>query len=457
MEHIFRAYDVRGIFNEELYADTAARIGMSFGTYLGCGGKVLVGRDSRVTSTIIENAFCSGLASTDIDVYSTGMVPIPVANFKTMRGAYNAGAYITASHNPPEYNGVRFRRSDGTGFTRENEEVRDIFLGGEVSASSWREVGGIYRLDKEATLKEYCEYLLPRFNPERSLKVVCDSGNGTASLTSPYLFSELGFQVKTLNAQPDGTFPGRESEPKPESLGDLMIAVRDFEADFGVAFDGDADRAVFVDDLGRVVQNEKIGVLVAREILREKGGGKVVANVECSSIVEKEITGAGGEVARVRVGDVFVSESLKRHGALFGIETSAHYFYPELYYFDDPLAVSLKLGEILSKSGKRLSEMADSIPSYPKASENYPCDDRTKFEVMERIVERFRAQGYPIDTTDGARISFEYGWALLRPSNTTPLLRATVEARDRKRLEELLSLVKETFEEAEKEVQGYKG
>jgi len=380
-------------------------------------------------------------------------VPIPVANFKTMKGDFKAGAYITASHNPPEYNGIRFRRSDGTGYTKENMEIKKIFFEGDFKTASWDKIGKIFSIDTEATLKEYEDYLLPRFSPERKLKLAIDSGNGTASLTAPYIFRKLGFKVKTLNAQPDGTFPGRPSEPKAENLKDLMTAVREMKADFGVAYDGDADRAVFVDDLGRVVQNEKIGIIVAKEILRERGRGRVVANVECSSILEEEIPKAGGEVARVRVGDVFVCEAIKEHSAIFAMETSAHYFYPDFYYFDDPLVVSLKLGEILSKSSKKLSQLADEIPSYPKTHKNYSCADSIKFKVMERIIEKFEAQGYKIDTTDGARVVFEDGWALLRPSNTTPLIRATVEATSEERLKELLKMVKEVFEEAKKEVE----
>lgn len=452
MEHIFRAYDIRGIFNREISAHTAAKIGIAFGTYLDGEGKVLVGRDSRTTSRILESAFCSGLASTGVEVYTTGMVPIPVANFKTLKGDFKAGAYITASHNPPEYNGVRFRREDGTGYTKENMEIKEIFFSGKFKKANWNEIGEIYRLSSEATIREYSEYILPKFKPEKKLKVVIDPGNGTASLTAPYIFRELGFEVVTLNSQPDGTFPGRESEPKAENLRDLMELVKATGAHFGVAFDGDADRAVFVDDLGRVVQNEKIGITVAKQIIAEKGRGKVVANVECSSIVEEEIAKAGGEVVRVRVGDVFVAEAIKKHGAVFGMETSAHYFYPEFYYFDDPLVVSLKLAEILSRSGEKLSKIVDDIPSYPKLHENYPCDDRIKFKVMEKIVESFKAQGYSVDTTDGARVLFEKGWVLLRPSNTTPLIRATVEATTQEELNNLAELVRAVFKEAVREM-----
>lgn len=450
MEYIFRAYDVRGVFNVEVTADVAARIGMAYGTYLGGEGRVLVARDPRITSEIFERAFCSGLASTGVDVYLAGMVPIPVANFAIARGDYDAGAYVTASHNPPEYNGVRFRRSDGTGYTKENAEVKEIFFGGNFRLANWSEVGDMVELNPEQVLREYEDYLLARLSLERELKVVLDMGNGAAGVVAPYVFRKAGARVTTLNAQPDGTFPGRKSEPSAESLVDLAKTVAGIGAAFGAGYDGDADRVVFVDDLGRVVQTEKVGIIIAREILREKGKGTVIANVECSSIVEEEILRHGGEVRRVRVGDVFVCEAIKKYGAVFAMETSAHYFYPDFHPFDDPILISLKLASILSRQGEKLSTLVDEIPSYPKLHKNFPCDDRIKFDVMERIIKSLKEKGYTLDLTDGARIIFEDGWALLRPSNTSPLIRASIEAKSEERVKELLRLVERELEEAKR-------
>ena len=452
MEHIFRAYDVRGVFNVEVTAEAAARIGMAYGTYLGGSGRVLVARDPRVTSEIFERAFCSGLASTGVDVYLTGMLPIPVANFATARG-YDAGAYITASHNPPEYNGVRFRRGDGTGFTRENAEVKEIFFKGGFRLAKWSDVGEMVELNPRQTLREYSDCLLSKLSLERELRVVLDAGNGAAGVIAPHIFREAGAKVTTLNAQPDGTFPGRNSEPNAESLVDLAKTVASIGAAFGAGYDGDADRVVFVDDLGRVVQTEKVGIIIAREILKEKGSGTVIANVECSSIVEEEIPKHGGEVKRVRVGDVFVCEAIKEYSAVFAMETSAHYFYPEFYPFDDPILVSLKLAAILSQREEKLSELADEIPSYPKLHRNFPCEDRIKFKVMEEIIRSLKQKGYTLDLTDGARIVFEDGWALLRPSNTSPLIRASIEAKTEERVQELLRLVEGEIEEAKKGVE----
>ncbi len=451
-EHIFRAYDIRAVFNQEITAETVTKIGMAFGTYLGGKGRVLVGRDPRTSSEIMEQAFVSGLASTGCDVYVTGLVPIPVANFKVFKGGFDAGAYITASHNPPEYNGIRFRHGDGSGYTKQNEEIRDIFMKGEFIRAPWNKVGRIVQYPNETTLKEYSDFLKDRFEFTKPFKVVLDAGNGAASLVAPYLFRDLGADVATIHSYPDGTFPGRPSEPNDKTLTDLKAAVVSMGADFGVGYDGDSDRCAFVDDRGRICQTEKIGIIISRDILEREGPGNIIANVECSMIVEKEIPKYGGTVKRVRVGDVFVAEAIKEHSALFAMETSAHYFMPELYIFDDPIALSLRLGEILSRSEKKLSELMDEIPSYPKRAEKFPCPDEIKFQVMDHIIENLKAKGAEMDLTDGARVIFQDGWALLRPSNTTPLIRCTVEAETEARLNELLGEMKGEFEEAMKDV-----
>lgn len=451
MEYIFRAYDVRGLFNKELTADMATKIGMAFGTYLKGKGKVLLGMDSRTSSRVVENALCAGIASTGVDVYTTGLVPIPTSNFKTARGKFDAGTYITASHNPPEYNGIRFRHPDGSGFTYQNEEIRDIFLKGEFILADWDKLGEIIKINPEETLKEYCDYLISKIRLEKPLKVILDSGNGASTLVAPYLFRKLGARVSTLNANPDGTFPGRPSEPNDKNLSDLKNAVKTMGADFGVGYDGDGDRCVFVDDKGRTVQTEKIGLIIVKEILKKKKGN-IVANVECSMILEELIPPLGGVVKRVRVGDVFVCESIKEFDALFAMETSAHYFYPEFYIFDDPIVISLKLAEILSRGDRKLSEIVDEIPSYPKIAEKFQCPDEIKFQVMDEIIEDFKSGDYDLNLIDGARVQFDDGWILLRPSNTTPLIRCTIEAQNQSRIDELYSLAKDAFEKAKKKI-----
>ncbi len=448
--HIFRAYDVRGVVNKDLTSEIMTKIGLAYGTYLNGKAKVVVGRDARTSSKIFESAFVAGLASAGCDCYCTGLLPIPIVNFKIWKLSYD-GAYITASHNPPEYNGVRFRHKDGSGYTDENQEIKKIFINKKFKLASWSNLGEVYYLDTSSIIREYSDFLLSRISFERELNVVLDLGNGASCISTPYIFREAGHNILTINSQPDGTFPGRPSEPNKETLKDLSSIVKAKQADFGAGYDGDGDRVIFVDDKGRVVQTEKIGIIICREILKRKKG-IVIANISCSMIVEEEIEKLGGKVIRTRVGDVFIAEAIKKHNALFAMETSAHFFMPEFYIFDDPTLISLKLAEILSKENRKLSELVDEIPSYPMITKNFPYADEIKFKVVEKVTENLKKEGYTLDLTDGAKIIFEDGWALLRPSNTTPLIRACVEAKSNKRVKELLDFVEKELKRAEKEI-----
>ncbi len=448
--HIFRAYDVRGIVNRELTPDTVAKIGMAFGTYLGGRGRVLIGRDVRTSSEMVESAFVSGLVASGVDVVSTGLVPIPVVNFKTMIGDFDAGAYVTASHNPPEYNGVRLRRPDGTGYTTENEVVWKTALEGKHSLAGWDEIGSFSNVDEKDTISEYKDFLLERISLNRPVKTLLDIGNGAAHYAAPLILREAGAEVSTINGEPDGRFPNRPSEPNDKTLAVLKKRVVEIGAEFGVGYDGDSDRAMSVDDKGRIVATEKMGVILARDLIERKGPGTVVANVSCSMIVEEEIEKLGGTVKRVRVGDVFVAEAIKEHDAILAIETSAHIFMPEFYVFDDPILATLQIAKILSEKEERLSEIVDGIPSYPYEEINFTCPDEIKFQVMDEIISEFSGMGMELDLTDGAKVNYDDGWILLRPSNTSPKIRAAIEAKSEKRLSELKKITKTVLKKSEK-------
>jgi phosphomannomutase/phosphoglucomutase len=449
LEKIFRAYDIRGVVNEDLSPEVMARIGVSFGTYLGGKGKVFVGRDGRTSSLLLEKALLAGLASTGCEVSTGGLMPIPTSNFATLYRKYDAGAYITASHNPPEYNGVRFRHSDGTGFTFENEKVKDIFFRPDMRKAAWNSLGRIEEADGQEVIDQYVEFILDKTRMEGNLKVALDPGNGTSVLTAPAIFRKLGSAVELVNEKIDGTFPGRSPHPTEKNLGDLQELVRRSGAAFGAAYDGDGDRAVFVDEKGRVAQVEKVGIIISKWMLQKKKG-RIIVNVPCSMIVEDEIEKAGGTVMRVRVGDVFVSEAIKEHGALFAMEISAHYFVPTFWAFDDPVLTTVKLAEILSARNVPLSKLLDEIPSYPTVEKELKCPDNIKFGVVDGLVEKHRRQGDRLDLTDGLKMIFEDGWGMVRPSNTQPIVRIFAEARTKQRMDEIAARMEKEFIDAMK-------
>ena len=456
LEKIFRAYDVRGVFNEDLTPEVMARIGVAFGSFLGGDKNVMVGRDGRTSSPLLERALLSGVASTGCNVTTGGLLPIPTSNFATLYRKYDAGAYITASHNPPEYNGIRFRHSDGTGFTFGNDRVKEVFFTSGMKKAKWNFLGKIEAADTQEIIDQYIEFILDKTRMDGKLKVALDPGNGASVLTAPPLFRKLGAEVETVNDKIDGTFPGRSPHPTERNLGALQELVRSSGSAFGAAYDGDGDRVVFVDEKGRVAQVEKIGIIISKWLLRKKKG-RIIVNVPCSMIMEDEIEKAGGTVMRVRVGDVFISEAIKEHGALFAMEISAHFFVPTFWNFDDPVLTTVKLAEILAARKVPLSRLLDAIASYPMLEKELPCPDAEKFGVVDDLVEYHRRTGDRLDLTDGLKIIYEDGWGMVRPSNTQPMVRLFAEARTRPRMEEIAHRLEHEFLETMKAHQAPRG
>jgi phosphoglucosamine mutase len=288
--------------------------------------------------------------------------------------------------------------------------------------------------------------LLEKISLDRQLKVVLDPGSGTASIVAPQLFRKAGCKVLTINSQIDGTFPGRDPYPHEGTINDLQKITVDQGADMGVAYDGDADRAVFVDERGRIIRPEVAGVLFIREIL-SKRKGKVVANVTSSMIVQEQVEALGGEVIYERVGDVFMTEAIKKHQAVFGIEPSGHFYSSLFYPFDDGIQSSLLLAEIISKQSKSLSKLVDEIPVYPIVEETVKCPDDKKFQVIDRVKDKLENRGYKLNLMDGVRVDQHEGWVVVRPSNTQPLIRVTVEAKTESRLKQLKSEIIELLDE----------
>jgi phosphomannomutase len=444
LEDIFRAYDIRGVFGEEFTAEVASKIGLTFGNYVGPGKRICLGMDTRASSPQVEDALSKGLAESGCNVTCIGAMPIPAANFTTLKRGFDFGIFITASHNPPEYNGIRFRKPDGTGFTYQNQEIKQLFFQGELKPA--HEKGAIEHADNKAVVDAYCDFLVQHVKAERGMKITIDPMHGASSITARRTMEALGHEVHSVSESIDPTFGGRDPHPRPGVLGLLEEKVKETRSDFGVAFDPDGDRAVFVDDKARAVQVEVMGIILARDVLREKGGGMILANVPCSMILEDEIAKAGGEVCRTRVGDVFVCEAMKEKKAILGMEISAHFFLPTYYYFDDPLLVTLRLAQILARDRRTLSRMVDEIPTFPALEKGFTCPDNIKFKVIDEIRKDFEESGAEILTIDGVKVLLENGWALLRGSNTQPLIRLFAEARTQKRLDEIVTQFEEILQ-----------
>mgnify|MGYP002153787402 CR=1 FL=1 len=433
-DHIFRAYDIRGIYGVDLTEEAASRIGRALSTYLnGEGKEIIVGRDVRLSGNALEGALIEGLLSGGCNIEDVGVVTTPILYFSTAHYGKDAGVMVTASHNPPEWNG--FKIVTKRGFVCEGkgmETLKKIAIDGRFKYSTPG------KLEKNTQiLTNYMNYVLKSIHLERGLKGVFDPGNGSCSLLIPNLCEDAGVSVVALNSEPDGNFPAHPPEPTTEVLEELAKVVLKEKANFGAAFDGDGDRCLFVDDRGRIVSENAILIILAEHYLKEHEGASIVYEVSCSMGVEETIRSHRGKPVLSRVGHTYISEEMRHEKATFGGESSGHYYFAELYGFDDAVFASLKLAEILSKRDERFSDIVDSVPIYPIFSQNFDCPDEKKFNVVDALKEEFEETGHQILAIDGAKVIDSNGWFLIRPSNTQPQIRLTVEAKTKEDLEQL--------------------
>jgi len=439
-EEIFRAYDIRGVYGKDLTERVAKRIGRSIASYLnGEGESMLVGKDVRHSSEPLANALTEGMLSGGLTVEDIGIVTTPLLNFASVHYGKTGGVMVTASHNPPEWNGFKIWLK--TGFISMGmgmEKLRDLALKGRFKPAS----RGEFRKNPNAVW-DYESYVAEKINIEKNLRMVVDPGNGSCSILTPSIFEKTGINVIAINAEPDGSFPAHPPEPSEETLTDVRQLVIEKKADFGVGFDGDGDRAVFVDDRGRIVSGTSIFTLLAEDYLKRNGGMPIVYEVSCSMIIEEIIRSYRGKPVLSRVGHTYIVDKMLKSKAIFGGETSGHFYFKELYGFDDGIYASLRVAEILSRRDEKLSEIVDSMPKYPRIpGEKFECPDEIKFEVVNELSREFKETGHKTLTIDGVKVIEDNGWFLIRASNTQPLIRLTVEARDEDSLNKMASLAR---------------
>ncbi|MEW5747537.1 MAG: phosphoglucosamine mutase [Candidatus Thermoplasmatota archaeon] len=412
---LFGSSGVRGVVNSGVTPELACRIGMA----VGSGARnVVIGTDSRTSGPMMEAAVSSGLMACGCQVYSCGLVTTPTLAEATR--CMDAGVMLTASHNPPEYAGIKLWNPDGSGFgVEQSERIEKLVSSRKFKLKPWDGVGQRHVL---SDMPEMHAQRILRGVGKAKLKVVVDCANGPAFNVTPIVLQRMGCKVVTINSNPDGHFPGRMPEPTEENLGDLRNAVVSMKADMGIAHDGDADRMVAIDDRGQFLGGDQLLALFAKRY----GKRKVVVTVDASMAVEDCID---AKVVRTRVGDVFVSEEVKRSKADFGGEPSGTWIFPDQIFCPDGVLAAARLAEIASR--KRLSELRKAIPVYPtlRAGITFKAEDKA------RVLKRLKAEMGSIDseellTMDGFRHRFEDGWALVRPSGTEPKVRIVAEARD---------------------------
>jgi phosphoglucosamine mutase len=435
---LFGSSGVRGLVNVVLTPQLACKVGLAAATHIKAR-RAAVGRDTRVSGQMLEDALVAGLTAAGVDVSLVGMVPTPAMAYLTKVLGADVGFMLTASHNPPQYNGIKVFNGDSLSFTDERQNaVEKIIAENSFMRADWRGVGGASKVEASQL---YVEMLTKAVKLRKQWCVVVDPGCGAAFNVAPAVLNTLGCKTTVLNAQPDGYFPARSSEPTAESLTDLVKAVKALDADLGVAFDGDGDRVAFVDEKGDFVYFDRALAAFSAYVLKKNRGGTVVTTVEASMSVETMAARFGGKVVRVRVGDVYVSEAMARFGAVFGGEPCGAWVHPQFHWCPDgPLSAVLVL-QALEVEKLSLREFIAQVPEYMTLRENLTCRNQQKQKIVAAL-EKTITHAFPdyadFSTVDGIRLALKNGWVLIRASGTEPLIRLTVEGESLKAARDIM-------------------
>ncbi|AKB14301.1 MAG: phosphoglucosamine mutase [Methanosarcina thermophila] len=425
---LFGSSGIRGIANKEITPELALNVGLVLGSRKKTA---VIGRDPRVSAQMIEHSLIAGMTAAGCAVTEIGLVTTPTLAYAARE--YECGVMVTASHNPSEYVGIKLWNPDGMAFdSSQQDEIERAIEDANFSRVPWNRIG---RFEEDGNAVRAHMNMIKKLVGSSSLKVVLDCGCGAGGTISPYLLQELGCEVITLNAQPDGHFPARNPEPNDENLSMLKKAVVDFGADLGIAHDGDADRMMAVDEKGNFVSGDELLAIFGHY---ECNGNKgtVVVPVDTSLMVDDFLKGS--EIVRTRVGDVYVAEGIKQYGAIYGGEPSGSWIFPKISYCPDGIYAAAKLVEIVKE--KKLSELREELPKYATKRGTLPCANEKKAEFMEKVKAKLEPLGKVLDI-DGIRVEMDNGWVLVRPSGTEAKVRITAEAREN---------VDEIFEMAEK-------
>jgi phosphoglucosamine mutase len=434
---IFGTSGIRGKVGLAITPELAMKVGQALASLTDVE-KILIGRDTRSTSPLLEHALAAGITSCGAIAFQQGMIPTPVLAYLTSITESDAGVMITASHNPPEYNGLKLFNSDTTAYSQtQQEQIEQTISKKKFKYSTWHDVGTIIPVDKAF---RYIGMVTKHVNLKKKWKIVLDVGNGATFQLAPQIFRELDCNIIVLNAQPDGHFPGRGAEPNIESLKPLCSIVRKVGADIGIAYDGDGDRMIVVDEKGRVTSLDQMFSSYATYIIRRENRKVVVTHVEASMCVEKMIEAEGGKVIRTKVGDVSITEAIRKHDAIFGGEPCGAWVHPNFHYCPDGILSSILLLEAMEETNQKLSQFVSETPEYPLFRRNIQCPNNLKLDVLKEASKSFPKtfqDARELSKIDGLRLTLEKGWLLIRPSGTEPYIRLTVEGETLKTVENI--------------------
>lgn len=433
---LFGTNGVRGVYWQELTHDLVIDLCYALGAYFG-KGPIVVGYDGRKSSPVLSKLVRATLNSAGLDTANAGLVPTPCLQYAAKRLGYSGGVMITASHNPPQYNGIKPTAPDGVEISREDElKVEDMYY-----SKKFARIDGTGRdsLD-ENIVNWYIEAVLALVDSDRirekKFTVAMDTGNGAQAIVAPLVAKKLGCKVIVVNGQIDGEFPARGSEPTPDNLGVLAETVRSAKADFGVAYDGDGDRSIFCDDNGSIYMGDKTGALLVRHLLANRhSGSEVVCPVNTSMILSKVAEQAGSKIVHTKVGSVEVSREMVRRRCPLGLEENGGFMYGALNEVRDGVMATALVLDMLAASDRQFSQHIAQLPQTFQYKTKFACPSR---EVVDRVIKACIDHGSPkkVETLDGAKIWIdEDTWLMVRPSGTEPLIRMYAESTDKSLLD----------------------
>ncbi|HEV8594514.1 MAG TPA: phosphoglucosamine mutase [Thermoplasmata archaeon] len=425
---LFGTNGIRGVVGKDLTPELAVRVARAVATVWG-PKTLAVGRDTRSSGPMLRGAVVSGLLASGAHVVDLGVLPTPAAQYYVKERGLAGGIVVTASHNPPEWNGIKVVDEHGMEIPREVEEKIEALVASAAFASpAWRDVGSVATAGDGPDL--YVRGVAAKVDraaiAKRHLHVVVDPGNGAACVTTPFLLRQLGCRVTTINAQPDGAFPGRNPEPTAENLASLRALVPALHADVGIAHDGDADRAAIIDERGEFVDGDRLLALLAGDVVR-RTPGLVVTPVSSSSCVEDVVRAAGGRLEYTKVGAPLVARAIYGKGAVFGGEENGGMIFPGHLFARDGGMTAAKVVELLAVRDEPFSALLSEIPRYYLRKVSVPCPKERRETVMARL--RELSADRRVDATDGLKVYGEGGWVLLRPSGTEAILRVYAEGK----------------------------
>ena len=434
MAKLFGTNGIRGVFGEDLTLDFISKITLSIASFFK-KGPILVGYDGRKSSVVISKIVTAALSSAGLDSAVCGLVPTPCLQFATRQLGYNGGIMITASHNPPQYNGMKVIANDGIEISRESElQVEEIYFAKKWKTS--KKFGSI--INESHAINTYISGIKKQVNvnkiKSRNLKIVLDLGNGAQAVTAPTLCKDLGCETILINEKIDGNFPGRGSEPTPQNLNNLSDMIIKSKADLGIAFDGDGDRSIFCDETGKILTGDRSALLLSQYILKKQPASKIVTSVNSTSVIEKIAANSKSKVLRTKVGSVEVSRKMVKENAIIGFEENGGFMYGKHNQVRDGSMTMVILLDLLASGKNSLSQEMSMLPPSFTTKGKIECSK----DDFKKIVKILKTEPYKKDLTDGVKLSLDdSSWIMVRLSGTEPIARLYAESYSQSKLDDI--------------------